>query len=500
MAVLPWLGMDFLRHDRGSGWKFSYLYLGTDTAVIGAYAEPEVELTSLKQGSETSQAGDPYAGLDQYGRIIDHRWMKEGADTGRINYGYNLGCLRQWRLDTLAHAAGAGQDNYYTYDRLAQVTARDQGQLDEGRGGIDGIPAREEDWIYDPTGNWNNYLRKADGQTTVDQDRTHTKVNEIKTFDGSGIPVVYDRAGNMTRMPKALAGTSYYEATWDAWNRLVRVKTPGNPGGYGSYSGTALDVKYAYDGMTRRTASEVVTGSAPGTTHYYYNAEWKCIEQRLNSTTVPSKQFVFRARGRNDLVFREEFQGSLGTRIYALCDNMGSKVAIADKDGVVIERYAFTAFGDLEEIMAPDYTPRTASLCDWETLFHGEVRDAPTGWYNYGYRYCLPQIGKWPSRDPIGEVGGLNLYGFVGNNGANDIDILGYMSYDEAMIAGSEDAIQKTLASEDKKYGAISRTEYCGLICRCKDDFKPTPAHPGAKPKVRSRELLMEFSHANGKK
>ena len=34
-------------------------------------------------------------------------------------------------------------------------------------------------------------------------------------------------------------------------------------------------------------------------------------------------------------------------------------------------------------------------------------------------------IPYWPSRDPIQERGGLNLYGFVGNNGVNYIDNLG---------------------------------------------------------------------------
>ena len=34
-------------------------------------------------------------------------------------------------------------------------------------------------------------------------------------------------------------------------------------------------------------------------------------------------------------------------------------------------------------------------------------------------------IPYWPSRDPIGENGGMNLYGFVRNNGVNDSDILG---------------------------------------------------------------------------
>ena len=34
-------------------------------------------------------------------------------------------------------------------------------------------------------------------------------------------------------------------------------------------------------------------------------------------------------------------------------------------------------------------------------------------------------IPYWLSRDPIGEEGGLNLYGFVGNDGVNRWDYLG---------------------------------------------------------------------------
>jgi hypothetical protein len=43
----------------------------------------------------------------------------------------------------------------------------------------------------------------------------------------------------------------------------------------------------------------------------------------------------------------------------------------------------------------------------------------------YGYRYYDPKTGRWPSRDPIEEEGGINLYGFVGNVGTNSIDVLG---------------------------------------------------------------------------
>jgi RHS repeat-associated protein len=43
----------------------------------------------------------------------------------------------------------------------------------------------------------------------------------------------------------------------------------------------------------------------------------------------------------------------------------------------------------------------------------------------YGYRYYHPQTGRWINRDPIQERGGINLYGFVGNNGIGRWDLLG---------------------------------------------------------------------------
>ena len=43
----------------------------------------------------------------------------------------------------------------------------------------------------------------------------------------------------------------------------------------------------------------------------------------------------------------------------------------------------------------------------------------------YGFRYYMPETGRWASRDPIEENGGLNLYGFVGNRPTGRIDRLG---------------------------------------------------------------------------
>ncbi|WP_404424357.1 RHS repeat-associated core domain-containing protein [Nibricoccus sp. IMCC34717] len=43
----------------------------------------------------------------------------------------------------------------------------------------------------------------------------------------------------------------------------------------------------------------------------------------------------------------------------------------------------------------------------------------------YGHRYYNPQLGRWVSRDPIGENGGVSLYGMGVNDAINRIDPLG---------------------------------------------------------------------------
>jgi RHS repeat-associated protein len=50
-----------------------------------------------------------------------------------------------------------------------------------------------------------------------------------------------------------------------------------------------------------------------------------------------------------------------------------------------------------------------------------------------GQRYYDPGKGRFVGRDPIEEQVGLNLYGFVGNNGVNRWDVLGMMDGDWAL-------------------------------------------------------------------
>lgn len=65
------------------------------------------------------------------------------------------------------------------------------------------------------------------------------------------------------------------------------------------------------------------------------------------------------------------------------------------------------------------YAPAVPAPDTEKTQFPG-VRSAISG-----LRYYSPTLGRFINQDPIAESGGLNLYGFCGNNGVNRWDHLG---------------------------------------------------------------------------
>ena len=54
--------------------------------------------------------------------------------------------------------------------------------------------------------------------------------------------------------------------------------------------------------------------------------------------------------------------------------------------------------------------------------------DDETGLGYWGQRYYDPRLGRWINHDPIGELGGLNLYAYVFNDPIGVVDPLGRLS------------------------------------------------------------------------
>jgi hypothetical protein len=111
---------------------------------------------------------------------------------------------------------------------------------------------------------------------------------------------------------------------------------------------------------------------------------------------------------------------------------------------------------------------------------------------NFAHAFYDPGQGRWASRDPIQEQGGVNLYGFVGNDGIGKRDYLGlstlkpgeckYKSVNEAINAGGQYALEgavRNLAKRQAKFDnltgpqrvgidrPVQMWEFCGRVCKC---------------------------------
>lgn len=151
--------------------------------------------------------------------------------------------------------------------------------------------------------------------------------------------------------------------------------------------------------------------------------------------------------------------GTLDENLYTLYDAM-NPVAIVDERGEVKERYAYSAFGETT-FMDSDFAKiETGSAYEWNLLLHVEFKDE-TGLYNYGYRYYHPGLGRWLSRDPIGERGGHNLYGFVGNSPTGWKDYLGLSVWSIDIGWG-----ESTISTDDDNFtDAVDFSLLINIIC-----------------------------------
>ena len=111
-----------------------------------------------------------------------------------------------------------------------------------------------------------------------------------------------------------------------------------------------------------------------------------------------------------------------GSTYYPAYDGNGNVMGYYAADtGESVAEFEYGPFGEL--IRA------TGSKQDvFNFRFSTKYEDAETGLLYYGFRYYDPVTGRWLSRDPIGENGGLNLYGMVGNSPVNLWDYLGLAS------------------------------------------------------------------------
>jgi RHS repeat-associated protein len=99
-------------------------------------------------------------------------------------------------------------------------------------------------------------------------------------------------------------------------------------------------------------------------------------------------------------------------------DSNGNVILLTNAKAQKTARYSYDAFGKTLTATGP-------AAEQHRYQFSTKPVEEESGLVYYGYRWYDPITGRWPSRDPIGEDGGVNLYGMVGNSLQFQADYLG---------------------------------------------------------------------------
>ena len=234
-----------------------------------------------------------------------------------------------------------------------------------------------------------------------------------KYFETNGVELAYDWDGNPTR-------DSLWQYTWDGENRLIRMTT--------QLPNSALPAKrieFQYDWQGRRIAKRVYDSAVGGnevTSLFLYDG-WNLIAQ-ANGSKQLTKTFVWGtdlsgteqgAGGVGGLLMVDDRASGAGLHFVGYEGNGNVALLVHAGYGTVNGQYEYGPYG--EPIRGTEYMAKLNPF-----RFSTKYTDDETGLLYYGYRYYSPKDGRWLSKDPIGEAGGINLYAFCENDPVNVID------------------------------------------------------------------------------
>ncbi len=332
-----------------------------------------------------------------------------GTMVGSHAYGYDL---TGRRTSEQGGTALTPVDKTFGYDTADQITSATYGNN-----------LLADTYDYDPMGNRTTATVATLGGAPTTY--TANNANQYTSISGISAPS-HDANGNLVQQNNVT-----YD--WDSDNRLLAV-SPNTPA-LGDRS-----LVHNYDGQHRRVTRTIREWTTTGwadveTIHFIYDG-WNVIEEYALAGGGPVLRRTFTwgadlsgslqgAGGVGGLLMTEEISGTTTTAYHFHYDGNGNVTEITDNTGSSAASYRYDAFGNTLVATGP-YAGQNRYRFSTKPL-DAEVVNAPL--YYYGYRYYDPTTGRWPSRDPIGEKGGLNLYEFVGNNGLNLIDILGMQGF-----------------------------------------------------------------------
>ena len=297
---------------------------------------------------------------------------------------------------TQAETVGVTTINYtYGYDNLNRLT-----QVQNG------TATQQENYSYDPLDNRSSKSVGATAPTiTAYVYDAANQLKEIHSGSATGAllaSLTYDADGNLKgRSDSGLA------LTYDPLNRLTQATIGGQT------------QSYVYDDQGRRI-QKTVAGVA---TNMLYNGA-DIVAEYGPTWGLPLAQYTQGPKIDDPII-----RATATAAQYYHQDGLGSVVGVSNNLGTTDATQRFDAWGN--KIASTGTTPHYG--------YTGREPDE-TGLIFYRARYLDPTVGRFTQRDPIGLRGGLNRYGYVGENPVNATDPsgkIGFIGFGIGVVSGA---------------------------------------------------------------
>jgi RHS repeat-associated protein len=274
-------------------------------------------------------------------------------------------------------------------------------------------------------------LTVANTGSALAQGVTNTATQGINSTSVTGTLLVpkassilgYDADGNLTN-------DSLWHYKWDAENRLAQMTNS-----MAIATASRKKLTFQYDSEGRRVSKTVYPwgtsnySGTPSTAQKFVYEGWLLLAETTN-TDAPQRSYAWgldlsgtmnEAAGIGGLLNATHYGSTNSTNLLVVFDGNGNVTALVGLDKKTQTIYEYNPFG--ETIRA------SGALATFNPFrFSTKFADDETELSYYGYRYYSANNGRWVGRDPKGEDGGLNLFGFTQNSPIHRVDPFGLTS------------------------------------------------------------------------
>lgn len=365
----------------------------------------QVTSQSVTNGSTTVSTNWGYDTNTNDRRLIS---ITNSGTTRSYTIGYGSSPVNVYDIQSITDTAATGhpwatQSHSYTNDMIDRLLTANQT--------APGNFAYGYDKLDNPT-TWTT----PSGTTNP----TFNALNQISTWGSNTYS--FDANGN------TLSGDGTRTYKWDAENRLIEI----------DYVGSTAKSQFSYDGFGHRMVNvETASGGGTTTTRYLWCTEMQRLTvSGLNGTgayaspknlnfLIPTGYdqaeggLLCQTRDSSDNVLRRdlpegEYNISTGQKLAYMADQLKSVRDVLDAStGNLVQSYDYTPYGNIT---------RSNGSTPTDFQFAGMYYHAPSALDVTTHRPYDGITGRFPTRDPLKESGGINLYAYVGANTINSVD------------------------------------------------------------------------------